>query len=145
MLKNMSRKIIKQENNCRIIARQEKQKESLIEQLNRVPIIQIACEKLGIARSTIYRWRNEDSEFEDKLTEAIRRGRLLINDLAESKLISAIQNGSLSAVIYWLKHNHSNYRERKPPLEPEDIEPIKVVISQYDPNDVEGNKKYCND
>lgn len=141
----MSKKIIKQENNCRIINRQEKQKESLIEQLSKAPIIQIACEKLGVARSTIYRWRDEDPKFENRLAEAIGRGRLLINDLAESKLITAIKNGNLSAATYWLKHNHSNYREKKSICTPEDVEPIKVIISGYNSNDQEDNKKYCDD
>ena len=129
----MSKKLVKKDNSCRIIARQEKQKELLIEQLHKIPIIQISCEKIGIARSTLYRWRDEDAEFNNKITEALRRGKKLINDMAESKLIAGIQNNNMTAIIYWLKHNNSNYRERKPQLPVEDIEPIKMVITTYDP------------
>jgi hypothetical protein len=129
----MSKKLVKKDNSCRIIARQEKQKELLIEQLHKIPIIQISCEKLGIARSTLYRWRDEDSEFDDKVTSALNRGKRLINDMAESKLIAGIQNNNMTAIIYWLKHNNSNYRERKPQLAEDDIKPIKMLITTYDP------------
>lgn len=129
----MSNKLIKKTDSCRIIARQEKSKEVLLEQLNKTPIVQIACEKIGVARSTYYRWIEDDKEFDNKIKEAIRKGKSLINDMAESKLISAIQNGNTTAIIYWLKNNHKGYRERKPIFQEEMIEPIQLMITRYDP------------
>ena len=129
----MSKKLVKKENNCRVIARQEKQKELLIEQLGKTPITQIACEKLGIARSTFYRWRDEDLEFKEKLIQALIKGKSLINDMAESKLIAGIQNNNMQAITYWLRHNHENYREKKPKLPNDGIQPISLIIETYNP------------
>lgn len=129
----MSKKIIKKENNCRVIARQEKQKELLIEQLKKIPIVQIACEKIGIARSTVYRWRNEDLEFDNQLTESLHKGKSLINDMAESKLIAGIHNNNMPAIMYWLRHNHKTYRERKPILPNDGIQPVSLIIETYNP------------
>lgn len=134
----MSKKLTKKETNCRVIARQEKQKDLLAEHLKRIPIIQIACEKLGISRSTVYRWRNENPEFDAILTEAVNKGKSIINDMAESKLIAGIQGNNMTAIIYWLKHNHKNYRERKPKLPNDDIKPISLIIETYNPK-IHGN------
>ena len=86
-----------------------KQKEMLIEQLEKTPIIQSCCEKLRIPRSTFYRWKNEDFEFSEKIDGALIRGRTLINELAESKVINAISNGEMVACFFWLKHNSRQY------------------------------------
>jgi hypothetical protein len=87
----------------------DKNKEALIEQLKKTPIIQLACEKTGVARATFYRWKNEDPEFAAKAEEAINEGASLVNDVAESQLMSAIRERNLTAIIFWLKHHHPNY------------------------------------
>lgn len=87
-------------------------KETLIEQAKKTPIVQIACEKAGVSRATFYRWKNKDPFFSEKIEEALFEGRHLINDYAESQLISAIRNGNMTAIIYWLNHNHKNYRNK---------------------------------
>lgn len=95
-----------------IIGRVAKHKSVAIEQLQRVPIVQVVCEKAGISRATYYRWRNEDVDFAQKTDEAITTGRGFINDLAESQLLKAIQSEDLTAIIFWLKHNHPQYNNR---------------------------------
>ena len=77
-------------------------KEALLEQLRKTPIIQIACEKLNISRMSFYRWKQEDTEFAKKIEEALLDGQLLVNDLAESQLISAIKDRNMHAVMAWL-------------------------------------------
>jgi Mg2+/Co2+ transporter CorB len=37
---------------------------------------------------------------------------MVVNDLAESRLMAAIQSGNLTSVMYWLNHNHSQYSNR---------------------------------
>lgn len=86
--------------------------ELFLEQLKKTPIVQIACEKLGIARSTFYRWKTDDAKFAKRVDEALLEGCLLVNDLAESQLVSAIRDRNLSAIMYWLKHHHPDYRNR---------------------------------
>ncbi|MDD4333261.1 MAG: phBC6A51 family helix-turn-helix protein [Patescibacteria group bacterium] len=90
----------------------DKDKELLIEQLKKTPIIQIACEKIGIGRATFYRWKASDPEFSAHIEEAIGDGRLLINDLAEANLIGAIKDRNISAIQYWLKTHHVNYKTK---------------------------------
>ncbi len=98
--------------NNKIQNRQNKEKEILIEQLRKTPIVQIACEKCGIGRATYYRWHKDDLEFAEKANEALREGSLLVNDMAESQLMSAIKDKNLTAIIFWLKHHHPNYATR---------------------------------
>lgn len=89
--------------------RQTKEKELIIEQLKKTPIVQIAAEKAGIGRATYYRWKKEDSEFSQKAEEALQEGSFLVNDIAESQLMSAIKDKNLTAIIFWLKHHHPAY------------------------------------
>lgn len=92
--------------------KQIQQKSLLVEQLKKTPIIQIACEKVGVARATYYRWKKQDAVFAREADEAGVTGELLINDLAESQLLSAIKDKTLTAIIFWLKHHHARYATR---------------------------------
>lgn len=92
--------------------RMEANKELLIEQLKKTPIVQIACEKTGVGRATYYRWRKEDEEFTKATDEAINEGNELVNDMAESQLMAAIRDGNLGGIIFWLKHHHPRYATR---------------------------------
>lgn len=95
-----------------VITKTENNKELLIEQIRKTPIIQVACEKTGIGRATYYRWRKEDESFRDKSDEALAEGIHLINDMAESQLISAIRDKHMTAIIFWLKNRHKDYKTR---------------------------------
>lgn len=92
--------------------RQSKNKEQLLEILKKTPIVQIACEKAGIGRATYYRWRKEDAEFMNASDVALQDGSLLVNDMAESQLMSAIKDKNMTAIIFWLKHHHPAYLTR---------------------------------
>lgn len=87
-------------------------RELVLEQLKKIPIVQVVCEKVGIGRATFYRWRKEDKKFAEKADTAQREGIQLINDLAESQLLSAIKDKHMTAIIYWLKNRHSAYSTR---------------------------------
>ena len=92
--------------------RQELQKAELIEILKKTPIIQVACQKAGMGRATYYRWLKEDKGFADAAAEALDAGIGIVNDMAESQLISAIKDKHMTAIIFWLKNHHSSYRPR---------------------------------
>jgi len=89
--------------------RQAKNKDKLLEQLAKTPIVQIACEKTGVSRATYYRWRQEDEEFAKNADKAISYGNSLMNDMAESQLLSLIKDKHPTAIIFWLKHHHAAY------------------------------------
>lgn len=84
----------------------------MIEQFKKTPIIQVACERVGVGRATYYRWRKDDQEFAKLADEALAQGTLLINDLAESKLIASVQNQNMTAIIFWLKNHHPSYANK---------------------------------
>ena len=89
-----------------------KVKEAFLEQLRKTPILQIACEKLNVSRMSIYRWKKDDTEFAKAIDEAMLDGQLLVNDLAESQLISAVKDRNMHAIMAWLKHHHPAYKTR---------------------------------
>lgn len=89
--------------------RMDTNKELLIEQLKKTPVVQVTCEKVGVGRATYYRWHKEDEEFAKLADEAIAEGSLLVNDMAESQLMAAIRDQNLTAIIFWLKHHHPSY------------------------------------
>lgn len=87
-------------------------KSKLLAELRLTPIVQVACKKANIGRATYYRWRKEDLEFASQADEALEYSASLINDMAESQLISAIKDKNLTAIIFWLKYHHKAYATR---------------------------------
>ena len=121
--------------------RQAKQKEIMVEQLKVAPIVQIACSKCGVPRSTYYRWAKEDPEFAILVEAAIEEGTNIINDLAESQLVTLIKDGNISGIFYWLNHRHPRFvnklelltKNDKPiGLTDEQIAKINSVVSSFE-------------
>jgi hypothetical protein len=96
----------------RIEARQTEQKMLLVDQLKKTPIVQVACEKVGVGRATFYRWLKDDPDFAKIANESITEGNGLISDVAESQLANLIKSGNLGAISFWLKHRHPAYRNK---------------------------------
>lgn len=92
--------------------KQQQQKKALCDQLRKTPIVQIACEKIGLGRATYYRWRKDDKAFAALADESLHEGVMLMNDMAESQLLSAIKDKNLTAIIFWLKHRHKSYTQK---------------------------------
>ncbi|HOX95965.1 MAG TPA: phBC6A51 family helix-turn-helix protein [Candidatus Woesebacteria bacterium] len=89
--------------------RQEENKSKLIELLQKTPIVQVVCEKSGVSRATYYRWRSEDKKFKEESDKALKEGIEMINDMAESQLLSSIRDKNMTAIIFWLKNHHQSY------------------------------------
>ena len=89
----------------------EKEKNQLIDNLRQMPIIESACRKTNISRTTFYRWKKDDKEFAKLVDEAILDGEDLINDLSQSQLVSSIRDGNFQAIQLWLKHHHKKYAD----------------------------------
>lgn len=90
----------------------DKQKDLFLEQLRKTPIIQVVCEKVGVGRTSLYRWRKEDPVFDGAIKDAIEIGTHLVNDVAESKLIKLVQDGEFSSIRFWLQTHHKTYSNR---------------------------------
>lgn len=89
-----------------------KKKGEFVEQLKRIPIVQVACEKIGLSRNTVYRWRKEDKEFNKAMDDALAEGEALINDMSESQLLTLIKEKNWSSISFWLRHRHPKYKEK---------------------------------
>ena len=90
----------------------KKQKGALLVQLTKYPIVESACNRAGVGRSTYYDWRKNDKQFKEMADKALSFGNSLINDMAESGLIKNIQGGSNTAMIFWLKNHHAGYNDK---------------------------------
>jgi len=95
-----------------VLEKTQQKKSILLEFLRKIPIVQVACEKSGVSRASYYRWREEDTAFSEEADIALDAGIAMMNDMAESKLLSAIQEGNMTSIIFWLKNRHHSYRQR---------------------------------
>jgi hypothetical protein len=91
--------------------RQAEIKKKFIETLREAPIVEYACKKSGIGRTTYYRWRKEDVIFAKECDEARQHGIEFINDMSESQMIQLIREKKMPAIAMWLKHNSPRYRQ----------------------------------
>lgn len=92
--------------------RTKKVEEKFFEELRKVPVVQVACEKTGISRNSIYRWRREDKDFKKNMEKALEDGIAFVNDMSESQLLTLIKEKSFPAIRFWLQHKHSGYKNK---------------------------------
>jgi hypothetical protein len=81
-------------------------------ELEKVPIVQVACEKCGVSRNSVYRWRKTDKAFCKKMDEALTNGVSLVNDMSETQLLTLIKEKNYSAISFWLRHRNDNYKDK---------------------------------
>jgi len=86
--------------------------DKILEELENVPIIQVACEKSDISRNTFYKWRRTDKQFSKQVEESMRRGTEFVNDMSESQLLQLIKQQRFTAISFWLKHRHPKFKEK---------------------------------
>jgi len=92
--------------------KKNKFQDQFLDELRKVPIIQVACEKTGLSRNSVYRWRKEDKEFMKKMDEALAEGIALVNDMSESQLLTLIKEKNYPAISFWLRHRNDNYKNK---------------------------------
>jgi len=94
------------------MAKKNKVKNSFLEELKKIPIVQVACEKTGISRNSIYRWKREDKKFSKAMDEALTEGEDLVNDMSESQLLTLIKEKNFSAIRFWLNHRNPRFKDK---------------------------------
>jgi len=132
------------------ITKKNKVQDQFFEKLASVPIVQVAAEKTGISRNSIYRWRKEDPVFAKKMDEALATGVALVNDMTESQLLTMIKEKSWSAISFWLRHRNDNYKNKieiTTKEEPEELTPEqeKIVCEALKLSTFISNDKQKND
>lgn len=105
----------------RIAADQNK----ITEELKKTPIIQVACQRTGIARATYYRWCKENPEFRKTADEAMAEGEALFNDLGEHQMLTLMKDKYWPAIRYWLDKRHPKFNKTKIHVD----EPIEVAFT----------------
>jgi hypothetical protein len=80
-------------------------KEAMIEALeSALGVVTTACKKVGIDRTTHYRWLREDPDYKisvDSISD-------ISIDFAESQLFKQIKDGNTTATIFYLKTKGKN-------------------------------------
>jgi len=90
-------------------ARTTKKKTDFLQDFEKsIGIITIACETTGISRETYYNWVKTDKEFRDKAGEILERQRSQVED----RLLKAILKDHVSAITFYLKNKHPEYKEK---------------------------------
>lgn len=92
--------------------KKNKLKDKFFEELKNIPIVQVACEKIGVSRNSVYRWKKEDKSFSKKMDQAMSEGVAFVNDMSENQLLVLIKEKNWSAISFWLKHRNDNYKEK---------------------------------
>lgn len=111
--------------------KKNKYQNQFLEELARIPIIQVACEKTGLSRNSVYRWRREDVAFAKKMDEALAEGVALVNDMSESQLLNLIKEKNWPAISFWLKHRNDNYKNKLEITtkdDPEELTPAQAKV-----------------
>ncbi len=98
--------------NKSIIKRQMSDKQTIINNLKRMPIIEVACTKSGVSRASFYRWKIQDQEFAKAVRDAQAEGDALIGEVAISKIIKGINDDNLTAAMYWLNHRDPRFSNK---------------------------------
>lgn len=80
-------------------------KEQFLEALEKsMGIISQAAKKIGIDRTTPYRWANEDEEFKEKINEV----QNIVVDFGETKLYNLVEKENVTATMYLLNCKGGN-------------------------------------
>ena len=107
--------------------RQVAEKEVLLEQLRKYPIVLVACEKAGVARPTYYRWRDKDKKFAEAVEKAMDEGEDFFNDLSEHQLLSLMKDKHWGAIRYWLEKRNKKLNTKKIAID----QPIEVAFTYH--------------
>lgn len=134
--------------------KKNKLQDKFFEELRKIPIVQVAAERTGISRNSIYRWKKEDPSFEKEMDKAMSEGVDFVNDMSESQLLTMIKEKNWPAISFWLKHRNDNYKnkveittkEYNEELTPEQekivreaLELSSTIISDHQKNDTDKN------
>ena len=94
------------------MSKKSRLQEAFFAELKKVPIVLVACEKSGISRNSVYRWKREDKKFSEVMDEALAEGEALVNDMSESQLLTLIKEKNWSAISFWRRHRNPRFKDK---------------------------------
>lgn len=99
----------------------EEKKKAFVEAMeDSMGLITTSCERAGISRVTLEKWRKEDPELESRINSIKEKTR----EFVEGQLMSAIRNGNVASIMFFLK-TQCGWRETSK-LEVEQVGDIDV-------------------
>lgn len=107
--------------------RQEEAKTNFLLALEKsLGVVQTACKKSGLSRTTYYNWRTKDPDF----AKAVDEVQNVALDFAEDALFQSIQRGNVAAIIFYLKTKgkERGYVERQE-IVGSQIKPLEVSLT----------------
>ncbi len=105
------------------MARHSDEKSKLIQILEETPLVNYACKKIGMGRTTFYRWMKSNLQFKKDVEHALQNGRFQWSEIAESALMKNVKNGKMDAVKFYLTHNDKRYIPKRAVFMKEEIDP----------------------
>ena len=100
----------------------------ILERLTKNFTISSACRAVGIDRKTFYRWLIEDPEFKRQAYENIQESKKDVTDMAYTQLVHNIDNGNLTAVMYWLNNVDPEINDKKIYITDEEIKELSSLL-----------------
>ena len=84
-------------------------KNKLVGEIAKSGNVYFSCNRVGIGKSSYYRWKKEDPEFNRSAELAVREGIENNCDVAEHALMLKIKDKDINAIKYQLSHNSPRY------------------------------------
>lgn len=91
----------------------DKTKSKLLKEISKLGIVYLACLKIGVDKSTYYRWKEDNKKFRKLANEAEDIGDSNFCDIAESMLSNNVKKGDQRAIEFVLTHRSKKYRPKK--------------------------------
>lgn len=107
-------------------------KKQILERLTKNFTISSACRATGVDRKTFYRWIIEDPEFKREAYENIQESKKDVTDMAYTQLVHLIDNGNLTAVMFWLNNIDPEISTKKIYMTDEEIKELSTLL--YNPD-----------
>lgn len=89
------------------------------------------ADKMHIGYSTLQAWKSKYQDIQD----AIKKGKEVIDDEVEEKLLELVFEGNITAIIFWLKNRRPDKWRDKPKDELNTDRKITVVFEDEEGED----------
>lgn len=104
------------------MARHHDEQSKLVQILEETPLVNYACRKVGIGRTTFYRWMKDNLPFKKEVERALASGRSQWSEIAESALMKNVKKEKMDAIKFYLTHNDKRYIPKRAVFPPPEID-----------------------
>jgi hypothetical protein len=100
----------------------------MLERLTKNFTILSVCNAVGIDRKTFYRWIAEDPEFKRQAYENIQESKRNITDMAYTQLVKLMNEGNLTAIMFWLNNKDPDINSRNINMSNEELRELLALL-----------------